>query len=602
MSAPGPPVVTLAAEPDVADVGLRAKERAENFPVALRVLPRAVRADLRAVYDVVRTVDDLGDELAEQRPGQRTAALEAFRADLARVWSTGSPASAVLTRLVPTVRRHSIPLDPFDRLVEANLADQRVTRYATFEDLLGYCDLSAAPIGELVLHIVGAATPEPDRAVGPGLRGAAGRRAPAGRRRGPRPRPGLPAAEDLAAHGVAETDLDAPTASPALRALVAALADRVDGLLDSGLPLVATLTGWSRLAVAGYVAGGRAALDGLRRADGDVLGGSPGVRRRDLLQHVAGRAPRGPAPRPAGAFPVLSPTLEQAYTTCEEITRTEARNFYYGIRLLPRDRRAALCAVYALARRVDDIGDGDPAAAVRRREARPAGRRARLGAVARRPAPTAGDPVLVALADAARRLPIPLGAFGELVDGVERDVEMDETGRGYADFDELVWYCRCVAGSIGRLCLGVFGARPRPRRAPATPTRSASPCSRPTSCATSGRTSSTAGCTCRRTSSTRFGVDAAARRTAGWPTTTARCRPTCGSPASAPQNWYDDGLRLVPLLDRRSAACCLAMSGIYRRLTDRIAADPAAIRDRRLSLSGREKAGVAARALTGRTR
>jgi phytoene synthase len=68
------------------------------------------------------------------------------------------------------------------------------------------------------------------------------------------------------------------------------------------------------------------------------------------------------------------------------------------------------------------------------------------------------------------------------------------------------------------------------------------------------------------------------------------------------QTWYDDGLRLVPLLDRRSAACCLAMSGIYRRLTDRIAADPAAIRDRRLSLSGREKAAVAARALTGRTR
>ena len=160
MTTSGTPAGTLAAVPDVADVGLRAKERAENFPVALRVLPRAVRADLRAVYDVVRTVDDLGDELAEERPGQRTAALEAFRADLARVWSTGSPAAGVLTRLVPTVRRHGIPMDPFDRLVRANLADQRVPRYATFEDLLGYCDLSAAPIGELVLHIAGAATPE----------------------------------------------------------------------------------------------------------------------------------------------------------------------------------------------------------------------------------------------------------------------------------------------------------------------------------------------------------------------------------------------------------------------------------------------------------
>jgi squalene synthase HpnC len=274
------------AEPDVADVGLRAKERAENFPVALRVLPRAVRADLRAVYDVVRTVDDLGDELAEQRPGQRAAALEAFRADLARVWSTGSPASAVLTRLVPTVRRHAMPMGPFDRLVQANLVDQRVTRYATFEDLLGYCDLSAAPIGELVLHIAGAATPErvalSDRVcaalqVAEHLQDVAEDRV--------RGRVYLPQ-EDLTAHGVPEADLDAPAASPALRALVAALTDRVDGLLDSGLPLVATLTGWSRLAVAGYVAGGRAALDGLRRVDGDVLPGSPGVRRRDLLRHL----------------------------------------------------------------------------------------------------------------------------------------------------------------------------------------------------------------------------------------------------------------------------------------------------------------------------
>jgi squalene synthase HpnC len=296
-------VGTLAAVPDVADVGLRAKERAENFPVALRVLPRAVRADLRAVYDVVRTVDDLGDELAEQRPGERTAALEAFRADLARVWSTGSPAAAVLTRLVPTVRRHRIPADPFDRLVRANLVDQRVTRYATFEDLLGYCDLSAAPIGELVLHIAGAATPArialSDRVcaalqVAEHLQDVAEDRA--------RGRVYLPQ-EDLAAHGVAETDLDGTTTPPALRAVVAALADRVDGLLDVGLPLVATLTGWSRLAVAGYVAGGRAALDGLRRVDGDVLAGSPGVRRRDLLQHVAGVLLAALHPSLRGPFP-----------------------------------------------------------------------------------------------------------------------------------------------------------------------------------------------------------------------------------------------------------------------------------------------------------
>jgi phytoene synthase len=298
---------------------------------------------------------------------------------------------------------------------------------------------------------------------------------------------------------------------------------------------------------------------------------------------------------------VLSPTLEQAYTTCEEITRTEARNFYYGIRLLPRDRRAALCAVYALARRVDDIGDGDvPGGPLSYAE-----KRARLAAV-RTAVDTlsagddGGDPVLAALADAARRLPIPLGAFGELVDGVERDGEMDETGRGYADFDELVWYCRCVAGSIGRLCLGVFSARPDPRGpgyadALGIALQQTNVLRDVREDLVNGRVY------LPQDELERSGVelrleDGVLADDGG--ALSAYVRSAC----ERAQTWYDDGLRLVPLLDRRSAACCLAMSGIYRRLTDRIAADPAAIRDRRLSLSGREKATVAARALTGRTR
>jgi len=296
-----------------------------------------------------------------------------------------------------------------------------------------------------------------------------------------------------------------------------------------------------------------------------------------------------------------APTLEQAYAACEEITRTEARNFYYGIRLLPRDRRAALCAVYALARRVDDIGDGDTdggALSAEQKRERLAGVRASVATLAA--GSDGGDPVLAALADAARRLPIPLDAFGELVDGVERDVDMDETGRGYADFDELVWYCRCVAGSIGRLCLGVFSARPDangPRYADALGIAL-----QQTNVLRDVREDLTNGRVyLPQDELDRFGVrlrleDGRLADDAG--ALSAYVRFAC----ERAQTWYDDGLRLVPLLDRRSAACCLAMSGIYRRLTDRIAADPAAIRDRRLSLSGREKAVVAARALTGRTR
>ena len=144
---------------------------------------------------------------------------------------------------------------------------------------------------------------------------------------------------------------------------------------------------------------------------------------------------------------MVTTTVSDAYQACELITKQQARNFYYGIRLLPAQKRAALCAVYALSRRIDDIGDGDL----------PAGDKTSALAAVRaslRNAPL-NDPVMVALADAARRFPIPLGAFDELVDGVEMDI----AGRTYQTFDDLVVYCRCVAGSVGRLSLGVFGSR-----------------------------------------------------------------------------------------------------------------------------------------------
>jgi squalene synthase HpnC len=292
-----PPIAPVDARVDGAlRDSLRDKERGENFPVALRLLPRTVRADLRAVYDVVRTIDDLGDEPVETGPGSRLPALRGFADDLARVWSTGTPRAGVLTRLVPVVRRHELPHDPFDRLVRANIIDQQVRRYETFTDLLDYCALSAAPIGELVLRLFDRATPDlialSDRVCAALQVAEHLQDVGEDRRRG---RIYLPR-EDLAAAGVREADLDAATTSPALRRLVLSQAGRVTDLLGSGPPLVASLSGWGRLAVAGYLAGGRAAVDGLRRVDGDVLPGSPGTRRRDVLRHLTGtlvRARRG---------------------------------------------------------------------------------------------------------------------------------------------------------------------------------------------------------------------------------------------------------------------------------------------------------------------
>jgi squalene synthase HpnC len=269
---------------------LRRQRHAENFPVALWLLPRRLRADLIAVYEVVRVIDDLGD----QAVGNRTALLREFADDLATIWEGGRPEHPVLTRLAPVVTARGLEHEPFARVVQANLVDQRIHRYASYAELRGYCTLSAEPIGRIVLAIFGvddpAATELSDRVCTALQLIEHWQDVAEDRRAG---RVYLPQ-EDLAAFGVEETELDAPEngavngalSSPALRQLMLFQITRAAELLDSGAPLVGLLRGWARLAVAGYLAGGRAALDALRRAHGEVLTGPPRPRRRDVLRHL----------------------------------------------------------------------------------------------------------------------------------------------------------------------------------------------------------------------------------------------------------------------------------------------------------------------------
>jgi phytoene synthase len=279
-------------------------------------------------------------------------------------------------------------------------------------------------------------------------------------------------------------------------------------------------------------------------------------------------------------------TIADAYRECEAVTKQQARNFYYGIRLLPAAKRDALCAVYAISRRIDDIGDGD--LPLSEKTDALSSLRASL-----RTTP-ASDAVLVALADAASRFPIPMGAFDELIEGVE----MDLAGRTYQTFDDLVTYCRCVAGSVGRLSLGVFGSRDD----------TAAPLY-----------ADQLGIALQQTNILRdiredlmggrvylpqreldeFGVQLAQDERGALADKEGNLARLIAFSAERAREWYADGWRLMPLLDRRSAASTGAMSGIYRRLLDRISADPTSVYTQRLSLSGREKAGVAVRALLG---
>jgi 15-cis-phytoene synthase len=290
-------------------------------------------------------------------------------------------------------------------------------------------------------------------------------------------------------------------------------------------------------------------------------------------------------------------TIDDAYVACEHITRTEARNFHYGIRLLPPAKRSALCAVYALARRIDDIGDGDL----------PLDEKARALAAVREslhhPSASA-DPVLTAVADAVRRYPIPMGAFDELVDGVEADVAMDgrpdTTAPYYRTFDDMVGYCRCVAGAVGRLCLGIFGSRPHPDAAHYADQLGIA--LQQTNILRDVREDLQNGrIYLPHDELERFGAELVLDEHGVLVDKTGGLAEMITFSAARAREWYADGLRLVPLLDRRSAACATAMSGIYRKLLDDIAADPPSVYHQRRSLSGWQKAGVAARALAGRS-
>jgi 15-cis-phytoene synthase len=293
-----------------------------------------------------------------------------------------------------------------------------------------------------------------------------------------------------------------------------------------------------------------------------------------------------------------APEVSAAYRHCETVTRQQAKNFAYGIALLPAEKRRALSAVYAFARRIDDIGDGNlpvPDKISQLAQTRAAVSSLATGAVT-------NDPVLLALQDAALRFPIPLNAFGELIDGCEADV----SGTSYATFGELEHYCRCVAGSIGRLSLGVFGS---------ADLASASPLADSLGVALqltnilrdiredlgNGRVYLPAadlarfGCTLAPAGA----ADTASHHSEPGGTIAGPMHDLIRFEVARARDWYGLGMQLMPLLDRRSAACTGAMAGIYRRLLERIAVAPAEVLKGRLSLSAGEKVAVAARSLAG---
>ena len=273
----------------------------ENFPVALRMLPARHRKHLTNLYFFARLTDDLGDEArgaenakdSENAKGSenvtelRLRLLDELAADVDRIYSGKTPQSPVIKAMAETVRECGVPAQPLLDLIQANRQDQLVARYRTYQELEQYCELSANPVGQIVLYIFGVATPrriEFSDSICTALQLAehwqdVAEDLAAGRIYLP--------GEDLERFGVTEADLAAPSAGPAVRQLMIFETDRAERLLDSGAPLVHTLHGAARLAVAGYLAGGRAALAAIRDQDYDVLRGTPRPRRQRLAKELA---------------------------------------------------------------------------------------------------------------------------------------------------------------------------------------------------------------------------------------------------------------------------------------------------------------------------
>ena len=328
-----------------------------------------------------------------------------------------------------------------------------------------------------------------------------------------------------------------------LRTVLRYEAGRARRLLGSAAPLTRQLPLQPRIAVCGFAAGGMAALDAIEAAKYDVLAAEvpapPAAPRR-----APGRCAGDGIDQEGGV------NTETAYRACEEITRREAKNFAYGIRLLRVPERHALSS---------GLRPGPADRRHRRRRGRPGAEARRAGAGPSEPrtrsTPGSDDPVLVAVAAAASRYQLPLGAFGELIDGCENDVR----GTSYDTFDDLVVYCRLVAGSIGRLSLAVFGATD-PHAV---------------------QLADDLGVALQLTNILRDVVEDRGNGRVYLPAADAidgrlPTRPQRAARADAGRagrlrvraghEWFERGLQLLPLLDRRSRACVGAMAGIYHRL------------------------------------
>jgi len=449
----------------------------ENFNVVSWLLPRHLHRHFYNVYAYCRWSDDLGDEVLDR--ARALELLDAWEDELRLIYQAGrQPSHPVLIALRETVRAKDIPVEPFSDLLRAFRQDQVVRRYATWDEVLGYCVYSANPVGRLVLYLCGYRDAERQQLSDftcTALQLAnfwqdVSRDLEKGRIYIP--------LDAIAAHGLTETDITERRFDERYVALMKSLVARTRELFAAGMRLAERLEGALRVDIELFSRGGLAVLDAIEESGYNTLERRPSISKFAQLGLLGGALVRRafrrggsveegssashaatPGASAQGALPAIrtmrssrdSDAVRASYAECNRIARASRSSFYLAFFGLPKAKRDALCALYAFMRLVDDVSDEPGDLESKRRGL--AQWRAKLDEAAG--GRTESHPVLPALADTITRFEIPTRYFHDLISGAE----MDLTVTSYATFDRLSEYCYRVAGTVGLTCLYVFGFR-----------------------------------------------------------------------------------------------------------------------------------------------
>ena len=447
----------------------------ENFNVVSRLLPRRLHQDFYNVYAYCRWSDDLGDEVAD--PARALELLDAWEVELRTIYERGpGPSHPVLIALRETIREKNIPIQPFSDLLRAFRQDQTVHRYADWDSVLDYCVYSANPVGRLVLYLCGyrdEARQKLSDYTCTALQFAnfwqdVSRDLEKGRIYIP--------IDALAEHGLTEADVVARKFDARYVSLMESLIQRTRTLFRAGLPLAQTVEPFLRVDLEMFSRGGLAVLEAIESSGFNTLERRPALTKWTQMCLLAGafasrifsRGDNLPVEKPAATSPdpprVTRPSATSvaamqsdtervcaSYAECARIAKESHSSFYLAFFGLRKEKRNALCALYAFMRLVDNVSD-EPGDLESKRDGLARWRAMLDDALTGR---TAANAILPALADTLARFEIPSRYFHDLILGAE----MDLTVSSYATFDRLSEYCYRVAGTVGLTCLHVFGFR-----------------------------------------------------------------------------------------------------------------------------------------------